>query len=370
MKQQHCLFIVHSFGGGAERVLLTLLSQLDRARFRPVVACLHPLPEWRAALPADIPCFMPDKSSLKAQFRFWWQLYTASKKADCVIGSLELQSMLAAALLAPHKSIGWVHKNVQAYLALKPTWRKFLYTKILAWVIRRCSAVVCVSDGGLKALQALYPSLSAHLCRIYNPVPLEQISADALHALPASMEQCFALPTFVAVGRLAPEKQFDKLIYAFHSLRQQGHDVHLCIVGEGKERANLEHLRQKLALEHCVFLTGFQNPAPFMARARACVLSSRFEGLPTVLIEALSLGCPIISTDCPSGPNEILAGGQYGTLVPLDSPDLNKALAKAMLEILIKTEQPALRLARQNHAEMFSAPKALCAWEELLLHKG
>ncbi|MDD2967930.1 MAG: glycosyltransferase [Desulfovibrionaceae bacterium] len=368
MGQQYCLFITHSFGGGAERVLLTLLAGLNRAQFRPVLACLHPVPEWRTALPPDIPCFMPHNASFTAQCSFWRQLYAAAKQADVVIGSLELQSMLAAALLAPHKSIGWVHKNVQAYLAARPVWKRSIYTKLLCWAVQRCRTVVCVSNGGLQALQALCPSHSAHCCRIYNPVPLDQLKADALQALPPSVEHCFSHAVILAVGRLAPEKQFDTLIRAFHRLRQQGCNAHLCIVGEGAERAKLEQLRQHLQLEQSVFLPGFHNPAPFMARARVCVLSSRFEGLPTVLIEALSIGCPIISTDCPSGPHEITAGGSYGTLVPLH-PNLELALARAMAKALTSTDSPALRQARQARAEKFSVGNALRAWEQLFQQK-
>jgi glycosyltransferase involved in cell wall biosynthesis len=104
------------------------------------------------------------------------------------------------------------------------------------------------------------------------------------------------------------------------------------ILGEGKERPLLEELIKKLGLEHDVRLPGFvMNPYAYMARASLFVLSSRWEGLPTVLIEALCCGTPVVSTDCPSGPREILRDGQYGQLVPVgDVEELARAIAAAL----------------------------------------
>ena len=116
--------------------------------------------------------------------------------------------------------------------------------------------------------------------------------------------------------------------------------MRLLILGEGKEREPLEELIQKLGLEKDVSLPGFvMNPYAYMARSSLFVLSSRWEGLPTVLIEALCCGTPVVSTDCPSGPREILKDGQYGQLVPVGDVD---ALARAIEATLdSKASKPA-----------------------------
>jgi len=134
-------------------------------------------------------------------------------------------------------------------------------------------------------------------------------------------------PLLLAVGRLQMQKDYPTLIRAFAQVRQSRR-ARLLILGEGKERLMLEALIKKLGLEEDVSLPGFvMNPYAYMARASLFVLSSRWEGLPTVLIEALCCGTPVVSTDCPSGPREILRDGQYGQLVPVAQAD---ALAKAI----------------------------------------
>ena len=134
-------------------------------------------------------------------------------------------------------------------------------------------------------------------------------------------------PVFLAVGRLAPQKDFPTLIRAFAQVRAR-HEARLLILGGGPERAHLQSLVGELGLDGDVGLPGWvTNPYPYMVRSAAFVLSSRWEGLPSVLIEALYCGVPVIATDCPSGPVEILEGGKHGMLVPVGDVD---ALARGM----------------------------------------
>jgi glycosyltransferase involved in cell wall biosynthesis len=122
------------------------------------------------------------------------------------------------------------------------------------------------------------------------------------------------------------------LIEAFAQVRKS-HPTRLLILGEGEERPQLEALIRQLGLEQDVNLPGFvSNPYPYMAHAALFVLSSRWEGLPTVLVEAMSLRTPVIATDCPSGPREILGNGQYGQLVPVGD---SSALALAIQNFLV-----------------------------------
>ncbi len=168
---------------------------------------------------------------------------------------------------------------------------------------------------------------------IYNPVVTPQLLEMARVKPPHTWFAVNQPPVVLAVGRLTPQKDFATLIRAFDRVRRDKH-VRLMILGEGGDRHELERLVRQLRLEPHVSLPGFvENPYSYMAHAAVFVLSSRWEGLPTVLIEALSCGMRVIATDCPSGPREILADGKYGMLVPMhDAPALAEAIAATLNE--------------------------------------
>ena len=147
-------------------------------------------------------------------------------------------------------------------------------------------------------------------------------------------------PVILGVGRLSPAKDFPTLIRAFAAVRQRRH-ARLIILGEGEERTSLTALVQELGITEDVALPGFHdNALAYMGRSALFVLSSAWEGLPTVLIEALAAGARVVSTDCHSGPREILQEGRLGTLVPVGDA---AALANAMIYAL---ERPSTTVPR------------------------
>jgi glycosyltransferase involved in cell wall biosynthesis len=171
-------------------------------------------------------------------------------------------------------------------------------------------------------------------------------------------------PVIVGVGRLARQKDFPTLIRAFARLRDK-RPCRLVILGEGKDRAALEVLVRELDLEGAVALPGWvDNPFACMARASLFVLSSAWEGLPNVLIQALALGCPVVSTDCPGGSREILAGGRYGPLVPVGDVG---ALARAMAAVL---DAPLTRETLMAAAEPYQAERCARAYLAVLRGAG
>lgn len=160
-----------------------------------------------------------------------------------------------------------------------------------------------------------------------------------------------SIPIILGVGRLVPQKDFSTLIKAFARVHQH-QPAHLVIMGEGRQRAELTLLTQSLGVAKGVWMPGFtDNPYAFMRMASVLVLSSIYEGLPNVLIEALACGCPIVSTDCPSGPSEILKNGLYGPLIPMGDVI---ALEKALI-LTLKTPPPKSQLLAR--AEDFDIQK-------------
>jgi len=202
--------------------------------------------------------------------------------------------------------------------------RSALKRQAMRWLYRCADGLVAVSAGVAQDLRALGLS-NDRIHVIRNPVDVERLRRLAVAGLPAALHD--KTPYVVSLGRLTEAKDFPTLLQAYATSALRG-SHYLVIVGEGEQRANLENLVGHLGLEDRVLLTGaMDNPHRVLARAAMHVMASRWEGYPNVLLEALALGVPVVSTDCPHGPREILDDGRYGHLVPVGDA---AALANAM----------------------------------------
>jgi len=167
-------------------------------------------------------------------------------------------------------------------------------------------------------------------------------------------------PIVLGAGMLKPRKDFAMLLRAFRQVRSAV-DSRLVILGEGPSRSELVRLARKLGLADSVAFLGFQaNPYAFMARSRIFALSSRREGLANVVIEALACGATVVSTDCRSGPAEILAFGEYGSLVPVGDEN---AMAVALIDRL---EKPLPRRFAKSRGNLFTRDRAVDAYLRVL----
>jgi len=206
-----------------------------------------------------------------------------------------------------------------------------VYPTLARWFYPWADGIIAVSEGVARDLTLAARLSPDRLEVIYNPIITPELKKRSEACLEHPWFRTGEPPVILGVGRLTAQKAFDVLIEAFARVRKF-QPARLLILGEGEERSRLEALITQLGLEQDVDLPGFlSNPYPYMAHAALFVLSSRWEGLPTVLVEALSLRTPVIATDCPSGPREILLNGQYGQLVPVDDPG---ALAAAIQDSL------------------------------------
>lgn len=213
-------------------------------------------------------------------------------------------------------------------------------------------AVVVVSQAMVAEIIEALKISENKIHVIANPVVSSDLFAQSSRqANHPWLEEADPIPIFLNVGRLHPQKNQALLLKAFAALRAKT-PARLIILGEGEQRLYLESLARQLEIADDVSMPGFvDNPYSYMSKATAFVLSSNWEGLPTVLIEAMACGCPVISTNCPTGPSEILCEGQYGELVPVDD---DVQLSHAMFETVQKAVDKERLIAR---AMTFSAKK-------------
>jgi glycosyltransferase involved in cell wall biosynthesis len=214
-------------------------------------------------------------------------------------------------------------------------------TRVLSsFLYKRADHITVVTKAMIAEIVKHTGVAEARVSAIYNPVIDDDFLRQSNEET-SELHPWFELSdrrVILAVGRLDVQKGFDTLLAAFSILASSDDSAYLIILGEGKHRAQLEALRKKLGLIQRVAFPGFAtNPYPSMKRASLFVLSSMSEGLPGVLVQAMACGTQVVSTDCPTGPREILEDGKWGALVPVGD---EVALAHAMKNALVSTDAP------------------------------
>lgn len=258
-------------------------------------------------------------------------------------------ALLAAALAGGRTRVAVrLGTTVSANLARRGRLERAVQRASMRHLYPRAAAVLVPSQGAADDLAAFAGLTRERIAVVPSPVfgrRFEMLAAAPPERVPWSES---APPTVLGIGELCARKDFATLIRAFARLRA-ARPCRLVILGEGRQRAALEALVRELGLEADVRLPGFlANPYPHLTRAALFVLSSRCEGLPVALIEALACGTPAVSTDCPSGPRELLQGGRLGALVPVGDAE---ALAAAMAATLAAPPAAdALRTAAAPYA--------------------
>ncbi|MES1925756.1 glycosyltransferase [Salinisphaera sp. T31B1] len=239
-----------------------------------------------------------------------------------------------------------------------PRWRHL--GALIGRVYARADAIVTVSDGVGDDLAATAGLARDEISTIYNPVVSTELAGLAAAPVDHPWFARAEPPVLLAVGRLEPQKGFDTLLEALAAVRAH-RPVRLMILGEGGQREALSARARELGIADDVSLGGWvDNPYAYMARAAAFVLSSVWEGLGNVLIEAMACGCPVVATDCPYGPREILAGGRHGRLVPVGDV---RALAGAIVATLDGPPAPA---ALRERAAAFSTDRSADRYAALI----
>ncbi|MBD1847854.1 glycosyltransferase [Cyanobacteria bacterium FACHB-63] len=328
------IFLRELHGGGAEKVLLNLARGfIDRGLSVDLVlakATGHYLsqvpPEIRVVdLKAKwVPLSLPKLVRYLREVQPERLLAALHYPCEIALWAKRLAGVSTRIVVTEHNHLSIESKRIpQLSVRLTPLAARLFYP----WA----DEIVAVSHGVAEDLSRITRLKRDRIQVIYNPIILPELFTLAQEPIQHPWFQSGEPPIVLAVGRLHPQKDFPTLIRAFAQVRRV-RSARLAILGDGPERERLIELIESLGLTEDVALLGFtQNPYAYMAKAAMLALSSEWEGLPTVLVEAMALGTPIVSTDCKSGPAEILAQGRYGELAPVGDSD---AIAAAILKTL------------------------------------
>ena len=365
------LFIINSLeGGGAERVMCLVAAAIAEAE-----------KHWRVALVTlDQACDnyalseRVTRIQLNAGGSLLWSMIALRRllrleRPDIMVSFLTRSNCAA---IACSRLVGIpcvVSERVHTTSHLSSHRVRRLKKALIRCLYPYADRVIAVSEGIRDDLVAHYGVAATRVVTIHNPVDAERIRRAALTTPSVDLPHDF----IVAVGRLVPNKNFSMLLRAYAAANV---DSSLVILGEGAERSRLEALASELGVSDKVHLPGFAaNPHAILARAQFYVSPSNAEGFPNAMIEAMCIGLPVVSTDCESGPSEILHGGagapkvteltkaRFGILVP---PDNERAMSAALQTMSEPRNQGHFAALAQKRAHDFSLDRSLTEYRAVI----
>lgn len=333
-------------GGGAERMAVDLANEMDAAGVRVAIITARRAGLLSADLTSTVSLTELGAAGVIASIPRLARLLRRTRPAAIIsmMDHTNLATYLSVRLArVSTRLIFTTHADFdQSFRPMQP-WLRQVVIWAYGRICRHAHACVAVSNGVAESLARGVGVPRENVEVIYNGVSLARCTQGT-----TKHRRSIDEPLIVAMGRLTSQKGFDTLICAFAIVRREFTRARLKILGEGMQRAELELQLIRLGLTECVELPGYlRDPFPVLANANVFVLASRWEGFGLSIVEAMMLGVPVVSTDCRSGPAEILDGGKYGRLV---APDDANALALGIIEAL---QDPGPVEAAQCHARLF-----------------
>jgi glycosyltransferase involved in cell wall biosynthesis len=363
------IFVPTLLGGGAERVMMTLANAFAARGY--AVDLVLAVAEGPYLSQVSDSVHIVDLKAGRVIMALWPLLrYLRRHRPVAMLSAMthsNVVALLARALACvPTRLVVSERSTITVDSSLAHGGVARLLYALVPLLYPRADGIVAVSQASANDLVGFAGLAASSVEAIYNPFDLQRIKILAAATLTHHWFAAGQPPVVLAIGRLTEQKDFSNLIRAFARLRDS-RPARLMILGEGELRSELEAQADSCGLTmEDIQMPGFvANPFAYLAHCGVFVLSSRWEGLPGVLIEAMACGAPVVATDCPSGPHEILEGGRWGSLVPVGDED---ALVKAIDESLVtsRAQLPDVR----KRAEDFELERAVARYLAVLLPRG
>lgn len=358
------IFVPSMTGGGAERAMMNLANNFVSRDISVDLVLVEALGAYLASVDSrvrivNLNCGRLAKSILRLA------KYYQKNQPTVILSALDdanVVSLLAKKIACmPTRHFVSVHTSIRSTMcSSRRSPVKEVVFRLMQIMYPSADGVITVSEGVKEDIIKLVGVADDRVHKIYNPITTDSINDMAREPLDHPWFTDSGIPVVLSVGRLTGVKDYQTLIKAFGNV-VRNRECRLVILGDGEKREELESLIDAMGLKECVLLPGFQqNPFKWMSRAALFVLSSKLEGLPNVLIEAMACGVPIVSTDCFSGPNEILEDGRWGKLVPVGDVD---AMTDAIIDVLDNGSSVDVK----ERAAHFTIDRAVEAYLDVLL---
>lgn len=354
--------------GGAERFVSTLISHLDSTLFSISLCILQNRIVY--PLPQRVILFHLDYYSIAHLPLALLKLRSFIKKSDpdIILSNVaDTNRLIGSVLFTIRKKPCWIarigsnpFRDGKSILRrfLNILWSKAVYPMAYRFVVNNASLSL--------PLQRLYPCTRNKIIEINNPVNLRAVQEQS-NEFPCITRDA-TIPLLISMGRFHRAKRFDILIEAFALLLRRM-QARLWIIGKGYLKDTMEADIRKRALQDAVTLIDFcKNPYPLLRQADCFVLTSDYEGMPNALIEAMILGLPVVATDCPYGPAQLIDHGVNGYLTPRGSPP---EIALWAEKLLVNPDRKAMgKRGAEKAGNIFEVSAQMKKWERLFLNRS
>lgn len=360
-------YIPNLIVGGAEQVTLNIVNGLFQRGYDVELVLSHPHGKLRSEIDSGVPVVALGESRVPIAGIVAHiprlVAYLDENQPDALISQVthaNVVCLMAGRLASAETRIVPTEHN--AFDVEPPeSIKSQILRRLAVRVLPTADELIAVSQGVADSLVTKTGLQTDDVHVLHNPIDIEGVRERATNPVDHRWIEDDELDVVLFVGRLHPQKDLETWLRAFARVHQSNPDTRAVIAGQGPLQEDLTDTATKLGIEDVVSIPGYvDNPYRFMHQASVFLLSSRFEGLPTVLIEAMACGCPIVSTDCPSGPAEILDNGEYGRLTPVGNVD---AIATAVEQTL---EDPVESSILSQQADDFAPGVVLDEYERFI----
>lgn len=355
MKKKLAVVVPSLRGGGAEKVIINILRNIDKNKFDIKLILVKKEGPYVKLIPDDI--LVSDLNKERVRYSLLKLIKELNEfKPDIIFSTL---GHLNIALLSIRKLIKGNPKIIvrEANTPSKSiSSNKRFLTTLYKYFYPKADLIVAQCKEMKDDIVDIFNIDEKKITYIYNPVDIEGIKNCCKNKNPYNNNKI----NLLSVGRLTFQKGFDILIDAFNIVLKKIPNAHLTILGEGILKNDLQKQAEILGIRENISFVGFkENPYPYYYYSDVYILSSRWEGFPNTLLEALACGTKVVATDCKSGPKEILAGGKYGVLV--NEGDY-KSLADGIIKAIIGENKTS------DRANLFHIKKIIKEYEKIFLN--